>query len=179
MRPNSPSSLIQNRVGAPEIMPKHHETRILPYTPEQIFDLVADVKRYPEFLPWVTGARIREQSDTRVIADLLVGFKMIRERYTSRVTLSRPDRVDVEYTEGPFRRLENHWKFSPHPEGCEVEFYLDFEFKSRILQKLIGALFNEAVRKMVSAFEARATKLYGEAGRVADAPPGVSTEHPA
>jgi len=160
-------------------MPKHHESRILPYTPEQMFDLVADVKRYPEFLPWVTGARIREQSETLVVADLLVGFKMIRERYTSRVTLSRPGRVDVEYTEGPFRHLENHWKSSAHPEGCEVEFYLDFEFKSRILQKLIGALFNEAVRKMVSAFDSRARKLYGEAGRAADAPPGGPTEHPA
>lgn len=162
-------------------MPKHHETRILPYTPEQMFDLVADVKRYPEFLPWVTGARIREQSETLVIADLLVGFKMIRERYTSRVTLSRPDRIDVDYTKGPFRHLENHWKFSEHPEGCEVEFYLDFEFKSRILQKLIGALFNEAVRKMVSAFEGRAKTLYGDtAARPGDATPdGVSPEHPA
>ena len=160
-------------------MPKHHEHRILPYTPEQMFDLVADVKRYPEFLPWVTGARIRMQSEALVVADLLVGFKMIRERYTSRVTLSRPDRVDVEYTEGPFRHLENHWKFSSHPEGCEVEFYLDFEFKSRLLQKLIGALFNEAVRKMVSAFESRAKKLYGEAGQAVDAPPGGPSEHPA
>jgi len=160
-------------------MPKHQETKTLPYTPEQMFDLVADVKRYPEFLPWVTGARIRQQSETLVIADLLVGFKMIRERYTSRVTLSRPDRIDVAYTEGPFRHLENHWIFSPHPEGCEIEFYLDFEFKSRLLQKVIGALFHEAVRKMVSAFEGRARKLYGDAPAKADPATASPSEHPA
>lgn len=160
-------------------MPRHQETKVLPYSPEQMFDLVADVKRYPEFLPWVTGARIREQTDTLVVADLLVGFKMIRERYTSRVTLERPDRIDVAYTEGPFRHLENHWKFAPHPDGCEIEFFLDFEFKSRLLQKVIGALFNEAVRKMVSAFESRARKLYGEPAAPADAPGTAPRETPA
>ncbi|MCY4191964.1 MAG: type II toxin-antitoxin system RatA family toxin [Rhodospirillaceae bacterium] len=158
-------------------MPKHQETKILPYTPEQMFDLVADVKRYPGFLPWVTGARIRQQSDTLIVADLLVGFKMIRERFTSQVTLSKPDRIDVAYTKGPFRHLENHWIFRPHPKVCEIEFYLDFEFNSRLLQKLIGALFNEAVRKMVSAFESRARKLYGDSTAKADPAPGSPTEY--
>lgn len=160
-------------------MPKHRQIAILPYAPEQMFDLVADVKRYPEFLPWVMGARIRRQSETLIVADLLVGFRMIRERYTSRVSLDRPGRIDVTYTEGPFRYLENHWKFSPHPEGCEIEFFLDFEFKSRLLQRLIGALFNEAVRKMVSAFESRARKLYGNPASVGKAVPVAPHETPA
>ena len=146
-------------------MPKHRQVAILSYTPEQMFDLVADVRRYPEFLPWVLGARIRHRSETLVVADLLVGFRMIRERYTSRVSLDRPGRIDVTYTEGPFRYLENHWLFKAHPDGCEIEFFLDFEFKSRLLQRLIGVLFNEAVRKMVAAFEARARKLYGDPSR--------------
>ncbi len=155
-------------------MPKHRQVSVLPYSPEQMFDLVADVKRYPEFLPWVVGARIRRRSESLIVADLMVGFGMIRERYTSRVSLDRPRRIDVAYTEGPFRHLENHWEFAPHPEGCEIRFYLDFEFRSRLLQKLVGALFNEAVRKMVSAFEARAGKLYGQpaaAGQAVAAPP--------
>jgi coenzyme Q-binding protein COQ10 len=143
-------------------MPSHRETRTLPYTPEQVFDLVADVERYPEFLPWCVGARVRERSESTILADLMIGFKMIRERYTSRVVLDRPNRIDVEYGhEGPFRHLENQWAFKPAPGGCEVEFFLDFEFKSRMLQRLIGVLFQEAVRRMVSAFEARARALYG------------------
>lgn len=145
-------------------MPKHQETKILPYTPEQMFDLVADVERYPEFLPWVVGARINQRTGDTFHADLLVGFKMIRERYTSKVTLDRPGAIEVTYTYGPFRYLENRWRFNPHPDGCQLEFFLEFEFKSRFLQRVIGALFNEAVRKMVSSFEGRARKLYGESG---------------
>ncbi len=160
-------------------MPEHRQTAILPYAPEQMFDLVADVKRYPEFLPWVMGARIRRQTETLIVADLLVGFRMIRERYTSRVILARPGRIDVTYTEGPFRYLENHWKFAPHPDGCEIEFFLDFEFKSRLLQRLIGALFNEAVRKMVSAFEGRARKLYGDPAAIGKTPSAAPRENPA
>ncbi|MEQ8698433.1 MAG: type II toxin-antitoxin system RatA family toxin [Bauldia litoralis] len=144
-------------------MPKHRETRTLPYSPEQMFDLVADVERYPEFLPWVVGARVDRRADSNAFqADLLVGFKMIRERYTSQVELDRPNRIDVTYTRGPFRYLENHWQFEPHPEGCRIDFYLDFEFRSRLLQRIMGSLFHEAVKKMVSAFEARARRLYGD-----------------
>ena len=151
----------------------------MPYAPDQMFDLVADVKRYPEFLPWVMGARIRRQSETLIVADLLVGFRMIRERYTSRVSLDRPGRIDVTYTEGPFRYLENHWVFKAHPDGCEIEFFLDFEFRSRLLQRLIGALFHEAVRKMVAAFESRARKLYGDPAAIAKAAPVAPHENPA
>jgi len=144
-------------------MPTHAEQRLLPYTPEQLFDLVADVERYPEFLPWCVGARIRSREGNELTADLVIGFKMIRERFTSLVKLDRPAmRIDVTYTEGPFRYLDNHWKFIREPDGrTRLDFFVDFEFKSMILQKIIGALFNEAVRRMVAAFEARARQLYG------------------
>jgi coenzyme Q-binding protein COQ10 len=145
-------------------MPTHAEKRILPYTREQLFDLVADVERYPEFLPWCLGARVRERAANAITADLLIGFRMVRERFTSRVVLQRPDRIDVSYSKGPFRYLNNHWEFIPQPDGrCLIDFYVDFEFRSRLLQKIIEVLFNEAVRRMVSAFEARARALYGGA----------------
>ncbi len=142
-------------------MPTHAEKRFLPYTPEQVFDLVADIERYPEFLPWCVGARIRERRDNVILGDLLIGWRMVRERFTSRVTLNRPDRIDVEYTEGPFKYLKNHWALERRPGGCLVDFYVDFEFRSRFLQGVISALFNEAVKRMVSAFEKRAKELYG------------------
>jgi coenzyme Q-binding protein COQ10 len=141
----------------------HTETRLLPYSPDQMFNLVADVARYPEFLPWCVGARIREQTDEMLLADLMIGFKMVRERFTSRVHLDRATkRIDVEYINGPFRTLQNHWNFHPTGDGgCRIEFFLEFEFSSLMLQKLIGMLFHEAVRRMVSAFENRARQLYG------------------
>ncbi len=142
-------------------MPTHAEQRVLPYTPEQLFELVADVARYPEFLPWCVASRIRSRDGDVFFADLVIGFKMVRERFTSKVTLIRPDRVDVTYTEGPFKHLNNHWRFKPHPNGTELDFYVDFEFRSKLLQTMIGALFNEAVKLMVGAFEKRAKQLYG------------------
>jgi coenzyme Q-binding protein COQ10 len=156
-------------------MPTHAEQRVLPYTPEQLFDLVADVERYPEFLPWCVGARVRERRDNLVVADLLIGFRMFRERFTSKVTLDRPRRIDVAYSEGPFRYLDNHWVFESVEGGCRIDFFVDFEFRSAILQKLIGVLFNEAVRRMVAAFETRAQQLYGAAGTAPGAAqPGVT-----
>ncbi|HLY45764.1 MAG TPA: type II toxin-antitoxin system RatA family toxin [Stellaceae bacterium] len=142
-------------------MPTHAEQRVLPYTPEQLFALVADVERYPEFLPWCVGARIRERQPFLIVADLIIGFRMFRERFTSRVKLDPPRRIDVAYTEGPFRYLDNHWIFEPAPGGCRLDFFVDFEFKSRLLQRVIEMLFGEAVRRMVSAFEHRAEQLYG------------------
>ncbi len=144
-------------------MPTHAEQRILPYRPDQLFDLVADIERYPEFLPWCVAARVRTRTDQEVVADLVIGFKMIRERFTSRVRLDRPNRrIDVAYTEGPFRYLNNHWVFEELPDGAtRLDFFVDFEFRSVMLQKIIGVLFNEAVRRMVAAFEARAKQLYG------------------
>ena len=142
-------------------MPTHAEERSLPYSCEQMFDLVADVERYPEFLPWCVGCRVRRRDGNVIHADLMVGFKMVREQFTSKVTLGRPDRIDVEYQKGPFKYLNNHWKFIPQDDGCKIDFYIDFEFHSRVLRSLIGPLFNEAVRRMVGAFETRARRLYG------------------
>jgi coenzyme Q-binding protein COQ10 len=142
-------------------MPTHAEQRVLPYTPEQLFALVADVDRYPEFLPWCVGARVRERKPELIVADLIIGFKMFRERFTSRVNLDPPHRIDVAYTEGPFKYLNNHWVFERVRGGCRIDFFVDFEFHSRILQRVIGVLFHEAVRRMVAAFEHRAEQLYG------------------
>ncbi len=143
-------------------MPTHAEKRVLGYSPKQLFDLVADIERYPEFLPWCLNARIRRRENNVVIADLVIGFKVFRERFTSKVALQpERSRIDVTYTEGPFRYLNNHWVFEDHPEGCAIDFYVDFEFHSRLLQKAIQPLFSEAVRRMVAAFEGRARALYG------------------
>lgn len=142
-------------------MPTHAEKRVVPYTPEQMFDLVAHIERYPEFLPWCVAARIRSRQGNEVVADLVIGFKMFRERYTSRVTLERPRRIHVSYLEGPLKHLTNHWVFEPHPSGTEIDFYVDFEFHSKVLQALIGTLFHEAMRRIVAAFEHRAQRLYG------------------
>lgn len=144
-------------------MPTHAEKRILPHPPEQLFDLVADVDRYAEFLPWCLAARVTKREGNVIYADLVIGFKMFREKFSSKVTLSRPDRIDVEYSRGPFKYLNNHWLFIP--EGTDatcIDFYVDFEFRSRLLQVLIGTVFNEAVRRMVGAFESRAKEIYGE-----------------
>jgi coenzyme Q-binding protein COQ10 len=144
-------------------MATHAEKRVLHHSPEQLFDLVADVERYPEFLPWCIGARIRSRRENVLIADLIIGFKGIREKFTSEVTPDRATmRIDVAYRDGPFKYLNNHWIFIAQPDGsCEIDFFVDFEFRSRLLQRIIGLLFNEAVRRMVSAFEARADQLYG------------------
>ena len=146
-------------------MPTHGEKRVLPYSPAQLYGLVADIERYPEFLPWCLAARVRKREGTLVVADLVIGFRMFRERFTSRVRLDEIGRrIDVTYAEGPFRYLNNHWVFEPHPDGCLIDFYVDFEFRSKLLQKLVEALFHEAVRRMVGAFEGRARDLYGTAG---------------
>ena len=142
-------------------MATHAEKRVLPYGPEQLFDLVADIERYPEFLPWCRAARITRREGDVLHADLVIGFKVFRERFTSKVTLRKPDAVDVQYVTGPMRYLNNHWRFAPHERGCLIDFYIDFEFRSAIVQRVIGVLFNEAARRMVSAFEARAKQLYG------------------
>ncbi|HWB48130.1 MAG TPA: type II toxin-antitoxin system RatA family toxin [Stellaceae bacterium] len=143
-------------------MPTHAEQRMVPYTPEQMYALVADIERYPEFLPWCVAARIRERRADFISADLIIGFKLFRERFTSRVRLDPPQRIGVTYAEGPFRYLNNHWIFDRVPGGCRIDFFVDFEFKSRVLQRVIEVLFGEAVRRMVAAFEARAHQLYNK-----------------
>jgi coenzyme Q-binding protein COQ10 len=146
-------------------MPTHAERQLVPYRPDQLFDLVADIARYPEFLPWCVGTRVRSRTETEVVADLTIGFGPFRESFTSRVTLDRPHRARVRYEKGPFRYLNNEWDFIPHPNGTEVDFFVDFEFRSRILQAAVGVVFNEAVRRMVNAFHRRARQIYGPPSR--------------
>ncbi|MGH1477147.1 MAG: type II toxin-antitoxin system RatA family toxin [Geminicoccales bacterium] len=145
-------------------MPTHAEKRHLPYSQKQLFDLVAEVNRYPEFLPWCTACRITKRDGNIFFADLVIRFKVFTERFQSKVTLHENDQIDVEYIDGPFRYLNNHWRFIPQEDGsCVIDFFVDFEFRSRMLQTLIGLLFNEAVSRMVGAFETRARELYGDA----------------
>lgn len=149
-------------------MPTHSETKTLPYSAQQMYDLVADVGKYPEFLPWTAAARIKrdeDMGDHRVMdADLVISFKVFRERFTSRVVLW-PDarKIDTEYLDGPFKKMVSAWEFRDVEGGCEVDFHVDFEFKNRILQGIIGVVFNEAMQRVVRAFEARAKALYGTA----------------
>lgn len=142
-------------------MPTHAERQLVPYRPDQLFDLVADVGKYPEFLPWCVAARVRTRTDKELRADLTIGFGPFRETFGSRVALERPHSVRVAYEKGPFRYLNNEWDFLPHQRGTEVDFVVDFEFRSRILQTAIGVVFNEAVRRMVNAFQKRARDVYG------------------
>ena len=122
---------------------------------------MADVQRYPEFLPWCVAARVRSKTDEILIADLIIGFQMFRESFTSYVKMDRDAlNIEVEYAEGPFKYLTNKWQFIQHPDGCVIDFYVNFEFKSRLLQTVIESLFTEAVKRMVSAFETRANSLY-------------------
>ena len=179
----------------------HAEKRNMPYSSEQLFKLVSDVERYPEFLPWCLGCKITRHIKTSeeaspqqqgynglinvtdprfhgdasegkgsnnsevkeiFMADLVVGYKMVREKFTSKVTLEKHNLVHVEYVSGPMKHLSNHWKFISEDDGsCTIDFYVDFEFKNRLLQNLIGAFFTEAMQRMVRAFEGRAKELYG------------------
>ena len=142
-------------------MPRHSETRFLPYTPEQLFDLVPDITNYDKFLPWVVAVRVRSSSETETIADLVVGFNAFKERFTSRVIKQRPASICVDYIEGPLKYLHNEWKFQPASGGTDVHFSVDFAFRSRIFESLAGAMFDHALRRMIGAFEERAAELYG------------------
>ena len=144
-------------------MPRHTETRNICYSPEQMFDMVADVGRYQEFLPWVAATRVRSDSPGLMVADLVVGFKAIKETFTSRVTKQRPRRLDVDYIEGPLKYLHNSWTFEPDGRGgTEIRFCVDFAFKSRLFESLAGQMFDRALRRMIGAFETRAHELYGD-----------------
>jgi coenzyme Q-binding protein COQ10 len=154
-------------------MPRHHETRSLPYTAEQMFALVADVACYDQFLPWVSAVRIRSDSETEMVADLMVGFKALREKFTSRVSKVRPATIHVDYLDGPLKYLRNDWKFSPNGQGGTlVDFSIEFEFKSRLFEMVAGQVFDRALRMMIGAFEERAAKLYASPTSVA---PGISS----
>lgn len=142
-------------------MPAFSDRQLVPYRTDQLFDLVADVAKYPEFLPWCVAARVRARTATELLADMTIGFGPFRESFSSRVALDRPHGMVVRYENGPFRYLTNQWTFTPDPAGCVVVFHVDFEFRSRVLQAAIGVVFQDAVRRMVGAFHARARDIYG------------------
>jgi len=142
-------------------MPRHTETRRMPYSPDQMFGLVADVAHYAEFLPWVVATRVRSDSASLMVADMVVGFKGLRETFTSRVQKLRPNKIHVDYLDGPLKYLHNDWAFKPDgSDGCIVEFTVDFAFKNKMFEMLAGQVFDRALRKMIGAFEARAAVLY-------------------
>ncbi len=146
---------------------RHTVSRVLPYTPEQLFELVGDVERYPDFVPWVTSMRVWNRRDdgagvTGMDAEAGVGFSFLRERFSTRVTRDATAKeVTVSLISGPFKHLMNRWRFSPHPTGTTVDFYIDFEFKSKLLTALLTANFGHAVERLMGCFEDRARALYG------------------
>ena len=147
-------------------MPTHSEIKHLPYSAEQMYSLVADIEAYSEFLPWCSAARIHsrfEEGNREVIAaDLVISFKVFREKFGSRVVLwPETLRIDTAYLDGPFKHMVSNWSFKNTDEGCEVTFFVDFEFKNALLQKIIGVVFNEAMQRVVRAFEKRANVIYG------------------
>ena len=148
-------------------MPVHSETRKLPYSADQMYDLVADISAYPQFLPWCSAARIRSRTTQgeceTVEADLVISFKVFRESFASRVELwNMAKKIDTQYLEGPFKHMKSSWEFVDTPSGCDVCFFVEFEFKNAILRSIIGVVFNEAMQRIVRAFESRAEMLYGK-----------------
>jgi len=143
-------------------MPTHSETRILPFTAEQMFSLVMDIEKYPEFLPWCIGARINSRSSNDLEADVLVGYKMFREKFSSRVHFTWPKEIEVEYLKGPMRHLHNKWTFKDlKGSRCQIDFYVDFSLKTKLFESLVDQFFQKALMKMISAFETRAEEIYG------------------
>lgn len=149
-------------------MAEIHEVRRLPWSARQMFDLVADVGRYAEFLPWVVATRVRSNNDSEMVADMLVGFSALREKFTSRVEKHAPaepsgeGEIRVHYVDGPMRDLDNRWLFRPlGPDSCEIDFHVEFAFRNALFQKLASQYLDKAFRKMVAAFEQRAAEVYG------------------
>ncbi len=142
-------------------MPRHTETRTLPFSPEQLYELVSDIERYPEFLPWCLGARVLEHKENVITADLIIGYKMFREKFTSIVTLDAPKNISVSYVAGPLSHLKNEWHFEPAKNGaCALSFEVDFDFHSPLMRSMMEIFFDKALRRMVTAFEQRAVTLY-------------------
>jgi coenzyme Q-binding protein COQ10 len=148
-------------------MHRYHDTQLSPYAPNQLYNLVLDIERYPEFLPWCRAARILERNETGILGELVISFKHITESYVSEVMFTPPEgeiagRIDVKLVRGPFKHLENHWQFIPLPDGgTEIKLELSFQFRTRLLDSLIGLLFGKATAKMAEAFKKRANDLYG------------------
>ena len=137
------------------------------HTAEHLFDLVADVSKYPDFLPWCIAARVINDDGKILMADLVVGYKLFREKFTSKVEMTRPSRIEVTYMNGPMKYLHNHWGFTDNGDGtCTVDFHIDFEIRNKMFQKMMGGFFTEALERMVHAFEKRADELYGSNERL-------------
>lgn len=147
-------------------MLQHHETRILPYTAEQLFDLVIDIEKYPEFLPWVVGLRVKDRQTGIITADLAAGYKIYTEKFTCKVHYERPHKIHVDYVQGPLKHLTNDWTFENVAEGCQITFHVDFEFKSSLFQTIAAQFFDVALSRMTEAFEKRAAEVYGAGGDV-------------
>ena len=144
-------------------MLSYRETKVLNFSADQLFEMVSDVRLYPDFLPWCVGSRVQTKTKTQMVADLVIGFSVFRERFTSQISMD-PEihKIDTKLIKGPFKNLSNHWKFTElETGGTEVEFAVEFEFKSRILQRAIEPMFAQAQKRMVTAFEKRAHELYG------------------
>lgn len=146
-------------------MPEHKETKNLRFSAKDLFDLVADVEKYPEFLPWCSGSRIIEKGTDFLVADLIITFKPFSEKFRSRVNLVPPTetktgKINVEFLEGPFSHLTNEWVFTPLKEGSTLDFHINFTFRSKIFEKLMGMMFEKAFKKMSAAFEKRAEEIY-------------------
>ncbi len=159
---------------SPRRMPTFTDRMTVPYRPEQLFDLVADCEKYPEFLPWCLDARVITRTETGVVASMTIGFGPFHETFTTRATFERPSRIRVQYQNGPFRYLNNQWLFTPAGDGTRVDFWVDFELRSRVLQRTIGLVFSEAVKRMVSAFLKRARDVYGAPAPAQIAEPAAS-----
>jgi coenzyme Q-binding protein COQ10 len=148
-------------------MPVHTEKYTMAHTAEHLYDLVADVGKYPEFLPWCLGARVFKNDGKVLMADLIVGYKMFREKFTSKVELDAPNTIEVTYLNGPMKYLHNHWGFTDNGDGtCTVDFHIDFEIRNKLFQKMMGGFFTEALERMVHAFEKRADEMYGSQQRL-------------
>lgn len=143
-------------------MPTHSESRILPYSSEQLFDIVMDIRKYPEFLPWCIGARINKKTKNDLEADVIIGYKIFREKFSSRVHFTRPEEIEVEYLQGPMRHLHNKWAFKDLAENrCQVDFYVDFSLRTKLMENIVDQFFQKALVKMVNAFEQRALDIHG------------------
>jgi coenzyme Q-binding protein COQ10 len=160
----------KSEVDTPD-MPRFAERRHLPYSPQQLFDLVADVEKYPDFVPSVAAAKVRRREGSTVWVDMVVGTHLLRKRFASKAALDRPGRIDISSRDALFERYDQHWTFEPAADGGTViEFRVDFEFRSRLLQMIMGAYLEDSAKAMVSAFRRRARQMYGP-GKTAPAKP--------
>jgi coenzyme Q-binding protein COQ10 len=159
-------------------VPGHSEKKLLLHTPEQLFDLVADIDKYPEFLPWCAEAKVHGRDGDVLTADMVIGYKVFRERFTSLVTLERPDRIEIALKEGPFHNLSTIWRFlADGKDACIVDFQVEFTFRNTLMETLIGAVFTQAAHRMVASFEARAEEIYGAAKSAGLAPHQPAPNH--